>query len=183
MTSNIRVTGFGWAGLGQLAPEIGFQINPDWAISIEGRNQWIPQTTKVAAYTASGAHAVLLKIIRYTKQQRFRGFFAVAGGGGEGIRMNIQDDVPDPVLNPQFKDTVLIGPVLLGGTAGMTYEITKRFSWIMELNALFGVPKAGAAIDLNTAIQMNFGDRSGAAEEAKKKVDSVSGSIDDEEPQ
>jgi hypothetical protein len=182
MNSNIQVTGFGWAGLGQLAPEIGFQFNPDWAISIEGRNQWIPQATKVAAYTASGAHAVLLKVIRYTKQQRFRMFFAAAGGGGEGIRMNIQDDFP---TNPQLKDTVLIGPVLLGGSVGMLYEISKRFSWIMELNALFGVPKAGLALDLNTAIQMNLGDTSGAAEEAKKKkkVDSVSGSIDDEEPQ
>jgi hypothetical protein len=191
MTPDVSITGFGWAGLGQLAPEIGFQINPDWAISIEGRNQWIPQASSVAAYTAAGAHAALLKVIRYTTQDRFRLFFALAAGGGEGARMNIQTDVPTgpcpnptrPCANPDLKDTVRVGGVLLGGTVGVYYEISRRFSWIAELNALFGLPKRGLVLDLNTGLQVNFGDTSGAAEAAAaKKVNSVSTSVDDEEP-
>jgi hypothetical protein len=191
MTPDVSITGFGWAGLGQLAPEIGFQINPDWAISIEGRNQWIPQAARVASYTASGAHAALLKVVRYTTQDRFRLFFALAGGGGEGARMNIHTDVPTgpcpnparPCANADLKDTVRVGGVLLGGTVGAYYEISRRFSWIAELNALFGLPKQGMVLDLNTGLQVNFGDTSGAAEAAAaKKVNSVSTSVDDEEP-
>jgi hypothetical protein len=199
MTSDVVISGFGWAGLGQVAPEIGVQINPDWAISIEGRHQWIPQASRVAGYTASGAHAGLLKVIRYTKQQRFRLFFAGAVGGGEGARMNIQTDLPIPgqtqcpishgvipaqCSNSDLKDTVLVGQVLVGGTVGVYYEISKRFSWIAEVNAFFGAPKKGFVFDINSGLQLNFGDTSGAAEAAAaKKKGSVSTSVDDEEPQ
>ena len=177
---DVKITGVGWAGLGQLVPEIGVQINPNWAISVEGRHQWIPQVSTAAKYTASGAHAVLLRVIRYTQQDRMRAFFAAAGGGGEGVRMNIQTDFP---ANPKLKDTVLVGPVLIGGSVGLSFEISKKLTWIAEANALFGMAKQGAVFDFNTALQVNFGDTSGAAEAAAaKKVDSVSGSIDDEEP-
>jgi hypothetical protein len=174
------ITGGGWAGLGQLAPEIGLQLNPLWAISIEGRDQYIPQASAVSSYTASGAHAVLVKVIRYTKQARFRLFFAVAGGGGEGIRMNI---FADP-QRPNFKDTILIGHVLVGGTAGFVYDLGKSFSWMTELNALAGFPKTGVGFDVNTAIQFNFGDTSGRAEAAAKhNRESASGSVDaDDDP-
>ena len=178
---NQRVTGFGWAGLGQLVPEIGLQLTPDWAVSIESRHQWIPQDKKVAGYTASGANAVLLKGLRFTKQSRFRMFFGAAIGGGEGIRMNIFTD-PAPSASA-FKDTIRVGGILFGGTAGAYYEISRGLSWIAEINALFGVPKAGLGLDFNTALQFNFGDTSGRAEkEAKRREDSVSTSVDDEDP-
>jgi hypothetical protein len=180
MSKDIAISGFGWAELGQLVPTLGFQFNPDWAISVEGRHQWIPQTKTVAKYTASGAHAALLKVIRYSKQQRFRFFGALAGGGGEGVRMTIQTDVDK---NPQLKDTIRVGGILFGGAGGINYEISKKFSWMAEVNVLYGAPKQGFAFDINTGIEVNFGDTSGAAEEAaKKKVNSVSTSIDDEEP-
>ncbi len=179
-TSNIVVTGVGWAGLGQFAPEIGLQINPDWAVSIEGRHQFIYQDPKVAKYTAAGAHAVFVKVIRYTKQNQLRGFVAAVGGGGEGIRMNIATDFPK---NAELTDTILIGPIFFGGSVGINYEISKRTSFVAEAKAVFGMSKKGAAVDLNAALQINFGDTSGAAEKAAaNKVDSVSSSIDDEEP-
>ncbi len=180
MSKDIKITGFGWAELGQLVPTIGFQFNPDWAISIEGRHQWIPQAKKVATYTASGAHAVLLKVIRYSKQQRFRFFGALAGGGGEGVRMTIATDAD---FNPDLKDTIRVGGILVGGAGGINYEISKTFSWMAGANVLYGAPKQGFAFDINTGIEVSFGDTSGLAEAAaKKKVNSVSTSIDDEEP-
>jgi len=170
-----KVTGTGWSRLAQLVPEIGFQLNPDWAISIEGRNQWIPSKK---GYTASGANSVLVKVLRYTRQQRVRFYYGLTGGGGEGVRMGVQVD--DPNLG---WDTIRIGGILLGATGGINYEISTRFTWTAGLNALYGFPKKGLAVDLNTGIQVNFGDTSGAAAaRAAKRKSSVSTSIDDEDP-
>ena len=157
------------------AGAIGFQLNPDWAISIEGRNQWIPSKK---GYTASGANSVLVKVFRYTRQQRVRFYYGLTGGGGEGVRMGVQVD--DPNLG---WDTIRIGGILLGATGGINYEISTRFTWTAGVNALYGFPKKGLAFDLNTGIQVNFGDTSGAAAaRAAKRASSVSTSIDDEDP-
>lgn len=173
--SHSTVTGAGWSRLAQLVPEIGFQLNPDWAISIEGRNQWIPSKK---GYTASGANSVLVKVFRYTRQQRVRFYYGLTGGGGEGVRMGVQVD--DPSLG---WDTIRIGGILLGATGGINYEISTRFTWTAGVNGLYGFPKKGLAVDLNTGLQVNFGDTSGAAAaRAAKRASSVSTSIDDEDP-
>ena len=68
----------------------------------------------------------------------------------------------------------------------MIYEISKQVSWVAEVNALFGFPKKGLNFDINTAIQVNFGDTSKTAEqireEKRQKKESVAGSVDEEEP-
>lgn len=176
------ISGFGWDGLGHLAPEIGMQFNPDWAVALQGRHQWIPQDRVVAKYTASGAHAAILRVIHYTKQQRFRFYFAGAGGFGEGIRAQFYT----VSSMPKFKDTVLVGPYLVGGSAGMIFEIAQRLSWVAEVNALVGFPNRGINFDVNTGLQVNFGDTSRTAEEIeeeqRRRKESVAGSADDEEP-
>ncbi|MEP6654187.1 MAG: tetratricopeptide repeat protein [Myxococcales bacterium] len=180
LAPDIKVSGIGWARLAHLVPEIGIQITPNWAISIEGRNQWIPQAKKVANYTASGAQSLLLKIIHYTKQKRTRLFYGVVGGGGEGVRMNIQTDYEK---TPELWDTIRVGRVLLGGTGGLNFEISRGVTWTAGVNAMYGFPANGLAFDLNTGIQFNFGDTSGAAAaRAAKKASSISTSIDDEDP-
>jgi hypothetical protein len=170
----------GWAGIAHLAPVIGYQFNPNWGISIEGRDQYILRPKGVSStVSASGAHAVLLKVLHYTKQGRTRGFFGLGGGGGEGIREIV--NVPRPGQST-FQDTILIGPVLVNGAAGVIYEITSGVSWIAQLNLYLGFPKWGVVADLNTGVQMNFGDSSGRAEAAAKlRKESVSGSVEDED--
>jgi hypothetical protein len=147
------VTGFGWAGLGHLAPEVGVQLNPHWAAALRGRHQWIPQEASVSKYTASGAHAVVARVIRYSRQNRFRFYGAAQAGGGEGVRMNIH---AAPGMSA-FKDTVLVGPVLVGGSAGIIFEIASRLSWVVEVDALLGFPRTGVTFDVGSALQVNFG--------------------------
>jgi len=179
MVADVKVNGFGWAGLGQIAPEIGVHFIPNWALSLESRDQYIPQAKKVANYTASGAHAVMLRLFRFTAQRRLRYFVGAGVGGGEGIRMNIFADSQVP----EFKDTVLVGPVLVGVTPGLIYEISKGVSWVLKVNSYVGLPKAGVAFDVDTAFQFNFGDSSGrAAAEAKKRAEGAAGSVEDEDP-
>jgi hypothetical protein len=144
--------GLGWAGLGHLAPEIGYQLTPDFAVSIEGRNQWIPQSGKYAKFTASGAQSVLLRALFYTKQQRVRLFGSLMAGGGEGFRFVLYPDA----TRPTYKDTVRGGP-LLGGLGGGVYvEMSSGVSFVVELNALAGFPIFSAVGDLNLALQFNI---------------------------
>jgi hypothetical protein len=144
--------GLGWAGLGHLAPEIGYQLTPDFALSIEGRNQWIPQSGKYAKFTASGAQSVLLRALFYTKQQRVRLFGSLMAGGGEGFRFVLFPDT----TRPTYKDTVRGGPYLGGLGGGIYVEMSSGVSFVVELNALAGFPIFSAVGDLNLALQFNI---------------------------
>jgi hypothetical protein len=159
-------SGGAWAGLGHIAPEIGYQFGPNLALSLEGRDQYIPQTSHFSSYAATGAHLVLVKLLLYTKQSRGRFFGSVAAGGGEGFRLIAHPaaGLPPPGIGgsgdiqySQFKDTVRGGPVNAGVGGGFIYEITKGVSWMAEVNVLTGFPNFAAVADLNTGFQINFG--------------------------
>ncbi len=81
------VSGIAWEGGGHLAPEIGYQLGPNFAISLEGRNQYIPQSGHFSQFAATGAQSVLFKFYAYTRQSRGRFFGNLAAGGGEGFRL------------------------------------------------------------------------------------------------
>jgi len=176
------VPGIGWAGLMHAAPTIGFAFSPNWALALEGRDQYILRPKGVSqSVSASGAHAVVLRLLHYTKQSRARFFYGIGGGGGEGIREIVKVQNSDPSKSA-FQDTVLVGPFLATAAGGFIYEISTRISWIAQLNFYVGMTKLGLALDLNTGVQVNFGDSSGRAEAARKAAqESVSGSIEDED--
>src|SRR5207248_443532 len=60
--------GMAWAGWGHLAPEFGYAINPDMAVSLEGRLQYTGQSARYSKFGARGALSALVKLIFYTKQ-------------------------------------------------------------------------------------------------------------------
>jgi hypothetical protein len=170
--------GLGWAGFFHLTPEIGYQLTPDWAVSLEGRLQYIYQNAHFAPYTASGALSGLFRVIRYSKQQRLRFFGSAMAGGGEGFRLIVFTGSQVAALHPEaakgdpqigsIRDTVLGGPALVGAGGGLTYEINKGLSYVMETNILAGVPTFSAVVDVNFGFQINF-DRSTAKPAAKKE--------------
>jgi hypothetical protein len=188
------VSGIAWEGGAHLAPEIGYQLGPNFAISLEGRNQYIPQTSHFSQYAATGAQAVLLKLYMYTRQSRGRFFANIAAGGGEGFRLiaspaqgcnapGITNGVPcqnyfmdkggGPIVDkdfPNFKDTVRGGPGLAGVGGGFLYEISKSVSWVAEVNVLAGLPHFAAIADLNTGFQFNFGSTAPPPEDPLKNL-------------
>jgi len=157
--------GGAWAGVAHLAPEVGYQINPDISISIEGRLQYIPQPSTYTHYAARGALSALAKLSFYTKQSQTRFFGSVLAGGGEGVRFivypaegattNGQPNGP-AVPYQDFKDTVHGGPVLAGVGGGIYYELVHSVSLVSELHVLGSFPKFSAFGDLNIALQFNF---------------------------
>jgi hypothetical protein len=144
--------GLGWAGIGHLAPEIGFQLTPDFALSVQGRNQWIPQSSKFSKFTATGAQSVMLRALFYTKQSRLRFYGSLMAGGGEGFRFVLYPDTD----RPDYKDTVRGGPYLAGLGGGLYYEMSPGVSFVTELNALAGFPIFSAVADVNLALQFNI---------------------------
>jgi hypothetical protein len=148
------VPGLAWAGLGHLAPEVGYQINPDMAVSLEGRLQYTGQPAKYADYAAKGAIGVLAKLLLYTKQSQLRFFGSAMVGGGE-FRLVVYPAAGQP-MDSDFKDTVVGGFVLAGLGGGVYYEVSKPVSLVAEVNALAGLPTFSAVVDLNVALQINI---------------------------
>ncbi len=109
--------GGAWAGLGHLAPEVGFMLTPNVAFSLEGRFQYIPQNPKYARFAARGAISGLAKLIVYTKQSQIRFFGSGHRRGRRGLPLRRQAGIdrhrPGPPLYAvrDFQDTVKGGPV------------------------------------------------------------------------
>jgi len=152
--------GGAWAGLLHLAPEVGFQISRNVAISVEGRFQYIPQPAQYSRFAARGAISGLLKVMRYSKQDRIRFFGTGIVGGGEGFRFPVYP--VDPAIHPElskeqnFKDTVRGGPIIAGAGVGMYYEASKRAAIVVEAHGLAGFPIFSFVVDANLALQVNF---------------------------
>jgi hypothetical protein len=144
--------GLAWAGLGHLAPEVGYQLNPDLAVSLEGRVQWIGQPAKYSQFGARGAISVLAKLILFTKQSQLRFFGSALAGGGDGFRLIVYPDSS----KPDFKDTIRGGPVVAGVGGGVYYEISKPVSLVAEVNGLAGFPIFSIVADVNVALQINI---------------------------
>jgi hypothetical protein len=170
-------SGLAWAGNLVVMPEIGYMINPNVGISIQGRNEWISQDRHFAPYAASGANSALLRLLLYTKQQRTRFHLSLAAGGGEGVRFIAYPadypENPHPAIDQKFKDSIIAGPFLAGVGGGLDVELTKRFSFVLELQALAGLPKFGAVLDGSLGLQVNFELEKTKDEEPKRELRSV----------
>jgi hypothetical protein len=154
--------GGAWAGLAHFAPEFGYQINPDLSVSLEGRFQFIPQSSTYTHYAAKGALSGLAKLSYYTKQSQLRFFGSALAGGGEGVRFIVYPaqgalmSNGQPVPYQDFKDTIHGGPFLAGVGGGLYYEMTHGASFVTEVHVLSSMPSFSAFADLNLAIQINL---------------------------
>jgi hypothetical protein len=158
--------GGAWAGIAHFAPEFGYQINPDLSISVEGRFQFIPQSSTYTHYAAKGALSGLAKLSYYTKQSQLRFFGSALAGGGEGVRfvvypaqgatMTNGSGQQVPVPYQDFKDTVHGGPILAGVGGGLYYEMSHGASFVTEVHVLSSFPLFSTFADLNLAIQINL---------------------------
>ena len=148
--------GLAWAGLGHFAPEFGYAINPDIAVSLEGRFQYTGQPSKYSSFGARGALSVLAKLLFYTKQNQLRFFGSLIAGGGEGFRFIVYPDQGANNNYTDFKDTVLGGPVVAGVGGGIYYEASKAVSLVGEIHGLAGFPTFSIVADFNAALQINI---------------------------
>ena len=97
------------------APTIGMAFNPSWAVSLEGRNQFILRPKGVSStVAASGAHAVVLRLLYIHETGAHPVVLRRRSRRGEGIREVVKVPNRDPSKSA-FQDTVLVGPYLVAG--------------------------------------------------------------------
>jgi hypothetical protein len=152
--------GLAFSGLMHFAPEVGYQVTPDFAVAIQGRNQIILQPPEWSKFTAHGAQSILLRALLFTRQQRLRFYGSGMAGGGEGFRFTLFPDSSTGVnggpSRTNFQDTIRGGPILAGLGGGLYYEASSPVSIVLEVNALAGFPDFSVVADVNFGLQINI---------------------------
>jgi hypothetical protein len=145
------VAGRAPAPLGQVSPEVGYLLTPKLSLSVQGRLQYLPQTS---SRTANGAIAFLARLLYFTSGETVRFYFGAVVGGGNGFRLQITGlHTTDGKV---VSDTVRGGPVIFGGAGGLSVGLSDSWSWIVETNVLAGAPDFSMVADLNTGIRVRL---------------------------
>lgn len=160
--SQIRVSGFGMARLGHLAPEIGFFPNNRMIVSVQGRIQAVsgaqdvvlgPNTYHPAQYAVAGL-AKLTWMLR-APEKRLRPLVSLQAGAGQ-IRHTVTTPssahLTDCGDGPTCKDTVMGGFALAGVGAGAIWRLDDNLAVYATYNVLMGVPNVMVNGDLNVGI-------------------------------
>ena len=141
-------------------PNSATSSTPASPISLEGRFQYIPQPSKYAKFTATGALSVLAKVtLLHEAEPSCGSSAAVIAGGGEGFRFVVKPAQGAQVAGmdlSDFQDTVLGGPFIAGVGAGVYFELAKGVSLVAEVDGLAGMPTFSFVTDLNVGFQVNF---------------------------
>jgi hypothetical protein len=140
-------------GLLHIAPEIGYYISKQLAISLAGRIG-IPIGANIEGH-ATMAPAGLIKL-RYALSKKGTGITVSGGVGGGIIRNTIK--LTDPAVSGMDTDIVAIGPMLVSAGAGYTAAVGGSLKIVAELNAIAGIPvvKTIGASNLNFGVQFDF---------------------------
>lgn len=135
--------------------EVGYYLNPQLAVALQTRHQYIDQPTGSGA--ATGAHAFFAKALYFVTTGRARFFGTAQAGVGIG-RQYKPDAAFRLIIHPDsqnltFKDTVGGGPFAAGVGAGWAYELTYMWSFVAEARALVGAPRLASVLDLAVGMQ------------------------------
>jgi hypothetical protein len=154
--------GMGFSGLLHLAPELGYQVSDDFSVSLQGRDQVIPQQGSKNSdpgngEPAKGAHSILLKLTYALWGDNTRVLLSGIGGIGEGFRLVVAPKrSTDPTKDLPRNDSIRGGPGMLGGGLALVHHWTPRVAGLLELKTLVGMPDSAIVVDFSGAFQVSF---------------------------
>ena len=170
MASTVKHTlasaGFAPAQLMQIAPEVGYFLNSNLLLSLQGRVQFVsglnPGATTCGSKpcaTSSTAIAVFAKATYLLGDGDFHFFFGGSLGGGT-IRHVSQFPADTSCVNgtaaSHCVDTLAAGPFLFGPNLGIMYDFTKNLGLIVAINTQVGVPKFTFNLDFDAGLGIKF---------------------------
>jgi hypothetical protein len=152
-------SGFSWAGLFQLEPEIGYQLGARLSLSAMLRYQYTPADGN--AFTpATGEHAILTSAFAGFVRAQFLfggiGNFQTYLSGGAGLGNSFLAVVSKrcgPTLCAlDHSDTLHGGVVGLTAGLGLMYHLTPSFGLTVEVKEIVTLPKVMALTEFNLGI-------------------------------
>jgi hypothetical protein len=155
-----RQVGIGYspAGLGYFAPELGYQLTPRLAVSLQTRHQYLPASgsgdAEVTQAPPQIAHAVLVRLqyaLADIGDLQITG--SIAAGGGSALRMQV---APNRRSGLASSDTIVAGPGAGGVGLGLAYNFTKSFIVGLEARALAGFPSFAVLMEGTGSVQYTF---------------------------
>jgi hypothetical protein len=165
-------SGFEPSSVIHLAPEVGYFVRPDLALSLQARFQFISGTTPERSPSAGGcggdgvcspskgASALFAKATWFLGSGGLRPFVNGTIGFGQ-IRHVVtlpghNDCGADPAQPVACVDTAAAGPVLLGGGGGVMFEVVRHFALTLGANALIGVSNFTAHLDFTGGVAVQL---------------------------
>jgi hypothetical protein len=156
----VKPAGFAPAKLGQVSPEFGYFLNPDLVLSLQVRFQLVsgtttftggasPPSTAIAGFArarwlfdAGDVHPFAGALIGGGTIRHVAGFNTVPTCGSSG--------------NQTCVDSMKAGPIFVGGTGGVIYNVTPSFGLTGETNLALGFTNFTFNVDINVGVALEF---------------------------
>jgi hypothetical protein len=150
----------GWipSGLLHVLPFIGYQLSESWALSAEGRIQYIPQSgsgDRKQGSPAAGAFLLMARLQYFLGRGNLQGTASLLAGAGDGFRLTIgpQTEINPPQLR---NDSVRGGPFVLGAGGGLIYHLSPHLGLVADVRALLGLGDQAVVIDGSGGLAIAF---------------------------
>jgi hypothetical protein len=166
---HVSPAGFAWARLGQVVPEVGYFVNPNLIVSLQFRLQLVSGATEFHSATPGECPGMVCNPASYAASGFARAAWLfdsgelhpfVGGMLGAGTIRHITSFPSEPHcgndMHTTCVDTVASGPIFVGGTGGILYNLTPSFALKAEANALLGFTKFTFNIDLNVGVAVEY---------------------------
>src|SRR6185437_13868542 len=166
--------GFAWARLGQIAPEVGYYLNPDLMVSLQLRLQYVTGATPFYA-VKTDTMTCGMNMLCAPPSFAIAGFARahyflhledsdlhpfVAGMLGGGTIRHVATFNSRPVCGLDMKttcvDTIAAGPVFVGAGGGLLYNLSPVFALTGELDAVAGFTNFTFNIDVNVGVAVLY---------------------------
>ena len=153
-----------FAGLGQLAPEIGYWLSATFMVSVQGRFELVTGTTDVYANgrVYHGANYAAAGFLKGTwlvgGGAAMHPFFSLAAGVGQ-IRHVVTFDQLDacgPTGRSACVDTIAAGPVAVGPGGGFMLDLAPNVAAVAQLNTQLTFPDYSFNVDANLGVALTF---------------------------
>jgi hypothetical protein len=156
----VKPAGFAPAKLGQVSPEVGYFLSPDLLLSLQIRFQLVSGTTTFTG-GASPPSTAIAGFARARWLFDAGDVHPFAGGliGGGTIR-HVAGFNSQPFCgsggNQTCVDSLKAGPIFVGGTGGVIYNLTPSLGLTGETNLALGFTNFTFNVDINVGAALEF---------------------------